>query len=74
MIVGRPKEYSEEEFEKLKEVILSNTANYNFPILYNVDIGHTDPIIILPLGVQGRLDSAENEFRILESAVVKSGE
>ena len=70
MIIGRPYGYSEEEFEKLKEIILSNVGDYKFPVLYNIDIGHTDPIMTIPLGVKARLDSENNEFNIIESGVI----
>ena len=70
MMVGRPYGYSDEEFEKLKNVILSNTKGHNFPILYNIDIGHTDPIMTIPLGVKAKLDSDKNEFEITESGVI----
>lgn len=71
MIIGRPKGYSEEESEKLKKLILSNFSKYSFPILYNVNIGHTDPIITLPIGVKAELNSRKNSFKIIESAVIK---
>ncbi|MDD2758539.1 MAG: LD-carboxypeptidase [Patescibacteria group bacterium] len=70
MIVGRPKGYSDEEIEKLKQLIIERTAGYSFPILFNIDIGHTDPIMTLPIGIRARIDSARNGFGVLESAVV----
>ena len=71
MIIGRPKGYSEGESKKLKNVILSNFSKHSFPILYNVNIGHTDPIITLPIGVEAELNSKKNSFRVIESAVIK---
>lgn len=70
MMIGRPYGYTDEEFEKLKDIILSNTESYDFPILYNIDIGHTDPIMTIPLGVKAKLNSDNNEFEITESGVV----
>ena len=70
IIFGRGFGYTEEQIKELKEIILYSTRDYNFPILYNVDIGHTDPIITIPLGVQIELDSRKNKFEILESAVL----
>ncbi len=64
LIVGRPFRYNEEEDEKFKEVILDNTKDYNFPILYGVDIGHTDPQITVPLGAEVEIDSDKTLFRI----------
>lgn len=65
LIVGRPFRYSEEETEKFKEAILDNTKDYNFPILYGVDIGHTDPQITIPLGSKTEINSEKNSFKIL---------
>lgn len=70
MIIGRPFGYSREDMEKLKEIILRRTEQYNFPILFGVDIGHTDPIMTIPLGVKTSIDSNENKFEILESATI----
>lgn len=70
LIIGRPFGYSNEDKEKLKKVILEHTKEYDFPILFNVDIGHTDPMITLPLNIKVSLDSEENIFSIEESGVI----
>jgi muramoyltetrapeptide carboxypeptidase len=43
--------------------------DYSVPILYGVDIGHTDPQITIPLGAKGTLDSDADLFSIDESGV-----
>jgi muramoyltetrapeptide carboxypeptidase len=68
MIVGRPKGYTAEESKKMLDIILKRTEKYSFPILCNIDIGHTDPIMTLPIGVKARLDSENKIFEITESA------
>ena len=40
------------------------------PIVSNMDFGHTDPMLVLPLGVRMRIDSGERQLSIVESAVV----
>ncbi|MEK6905846.1 MAG: S66 peptidase family protein [Nanoarchaeota archaeon] len=70
IVFGRGFGYTEEQIKKLKGIILYNTRDYNIPILYNVDIGHTDPIITIPLGVKVELDSRRNKFGFLEQAVL----
>jgi len=62
LIVGRSFGYTDEEKEKFKEIILDNTKDYNFPILYGVDIGHTDPQITVPLGSKVHINSENNSF------------
>jgi muramoyltetrapeptide carboxypeptidase len=70
MIVGRPKNYLDEDWKMFYEIILKHVKNYDFPVLADVDIGHTDPIMTLPIGVNARLDSQNKVFEITESAVV----
>ncbi len=69
MVIGRPKGYSDEDFDALSALVMSHFENFDFPILYNLDIGHTDPIMTLPLGIKARLDSDAGTFSLLESAV-----
>lgn len=69
IVFGRGFGYTEEQIKELKEIIKYNTRDYDFPILYNVDIGHTDPIITIPLGIRVELDSNNNKFEFLEQAV-----
>lgn len=69
MIIGRPFGYSVGERTALEKLVKNRLASYAFPILANVDIGHTDPMITVPIGVQGKLDSSRNQFIIMESGV-----
>lgn len=70
LIVGRPFRYNAEQVQAFQQVILENTAGYKFPILYGADIGHTDPQITIPLGVNTPLDSRRNVFEIFEAGTV----
>lgn len=69
LIVGRGFGYTDEEREKFKDMIIKHTKDYKFPVLFNADIGHSDPIITIPLGVKVTLDSEKNLFSIDESGV-----
>ena len=72
MIVGRvnPNEYvvNSKELE-LHQVILEATRDYDFPIIAEMDFGHTDPMFTIPYGIPAKINSQELEFSILESAV-----
>ncbi len=41
-----------------------------YPILYNAAIGHTSPIITVPLGARVLLDAATNTFSLQEGGVM----
>lgn len=66
MIIGRPYRYSESDQKELKNIVLRIMKNYKFPILYNANIGHADPIITLRYGQTVKLDSAKNQFQIFD--------
>ncbi|KAG8161070.1 hypothetical protein KVR01_009334 [Diaporthe batatas] len=44
-------------------------AGREFPILFNVDIGHTTPMVTLPFDALAVLDSERDQFSILDSAL-----
>ena len=69
MVVGRFFGYSEQEKKEIIKIIKERVFGYKFPILLNVDIGHSDPMITVPLGVRAKIDSSKNLFTIEESGV-----
>ncbi|ETI42040.1 hypothetical protein F443_12769 [Phytophthora nicotianae P1569] len=73
LIVGRAFAFSEAQVEEFQRLIRHHTRGTSFPILYGVNIGHTNPIAIIPLGCKAELDAVTNSFKILESGVVKRG-
>ncbi|KAM0560036.1 hypothetical protein ACHAPJ_003995 [Fusarium lateritium] len=75
LVVGRPYGYdSDEERETYAGIIKGllcegRLASRNFPILFNVDIGHTEPLVTLPYDALTELDSETDTFAVLESGV-----
>lgn len=70
LLVGRARDYSEEDKNELVEVIelvLRKEFGREIPVISNMDFGHTDPQIILPLGVKASIDCDKQEFKLLES-------
>ena len=70
LLFGRPMGYSVEQREGLKRVIAARTAGFGFPVVVDMDFGHTAPQFVLPVGCRARVDSVEARFQILEAAVV----
>lgn len=69
MIVGRPYGYTPEEKALLREVVLERTQRYSFPIVTDMDFGHTAPQMTLPVGCRARIDASQRSFSIVEAAV-----
>jgi muramoyltetrapeptide carboxypeptidase LdcA involved in peptidoglycan recycling len=70
MIVGRPMRYSDDEKQVLRERILERTQGYSFPIITDMDFGHTSPQFTIPIGCIARINTKEYRFEILKAAVM----
>ena len=69
LLFGRPMYYTPSEKRELYRVILDRTEGYGFPIIANLDFGHTAPQFVLPIGCRARIDGSNQRFEIIESAV-----
>lgn len=77
LVIGRPygfdtQERREEYARVFKELLCEgrlSKGNNQFPILFNVDIGHTTPMVTLPFDALAVLDSESDRFTVLESGV-----
>ncbi len=68
IIIGKPQneKYYEEYKEVYKNVIGGEANRSKLPILYNVNIGHTAPMCIFPLGQKIKVDLNKKEIIFLE--------
>jgi muramoyltetrapeptide carboxypeptidase LdcA involved in peptidoglycan recycling len=70
-IFSRARDYSDEEKKELEEKIVSIVAKEfgrpDLPIVANFDVGHTDPQLVLPLGVKAEIDCAAKKIKLVES-------
>lgn len=64
ILIGKPQNeiYYNEYKEVYKRLICEEAGRSDLPILYNVNIGHTDPICILPLGQKIKVDLNKKEI------------
>ena len=73
VLIGRARGYTEEETKKLEDYavsIIGKEFNHpEIPIITNMDFGHTDSQIILPLGVKIEIDCKDKAITLKESAV-----
>lgn len=70
IIVGKPARRSKYEpyKEVYRRVVGREAAHPEMPILYNVNVGHAEPIGVLPIGARCRLDADKKTLTLLESA------
>ena len=72
MLVGRMKTAGFEPTSTgygVDNIILENTKGYDFPVMVNMDFGHTDPMMTLPIGVRATMHSEKGYLNIDEPAV-----
>lgn len=69
IVMGRPFQYNDTEWADFEKMLVDQCYGTDFPILFNVDVGHTDPILTLPLNAMVSLDSSKDEFKVLERVV-----
>jgi len=71
LIFSRARDYSDKEKKKLEEKIVSIVAKEfgrpDLPIVANFDVGHTDPQLILPLGVKAEIDCKAKCIKLIEN-------
>ena len=56
--------------EVLRLVVAEEEGLTDLPIITHMDFGHTDPVFVLPYGVQAEIDCERQRFVIVESRVV----
>lgn len=70
ILFGRASKYSEEEKLELNETIIrivkDEFGNSRIPVITNLDFGHTDPNMILPLGVDFEINPADRIIQRIE--------
>ncbi len=67
---GVPPEQFGEYDEVLLQVVASEEGLTELPVITGLDFGHTDPMFVLPYGVEAEIDCDLQKFAIVEGAVV----
>lgn len=63
--VDRFKEYD----DVILQVVTGEERLSELPVITGMDFGHTDPMFVIPYGVQAEIDCETQKFTILENAV-----
>ena len=72
LIIARPRGYTPEQKEALGQAVkkvLLEVNRADMPVVMDVDIGHTTPMMTLPLGCRVAVDAGEKSVELLEPAV-----
>ena len=72
LIMARPRGYTPEQKEALEqavEKVLLEVDRADMPVVMDVDIGHTTPMMTLPLGCRVAVDAGNKSVELLEPAV-----
>lgn len=70
LVFARPYGYTPENTKVLWDVVARRTEASGLPVLANVEAGHADPMVTLPLGAAAELDAGSKRFRLLEAPTV----
>lgn len=71
LLVGRPRGYTpemKEEFWGSVKKVLREVGREGMPVVANLDIGHTTPMMTLPLGRRVAVDPSARKLELLEPA------
>jgi len=74
ILFGRPGgQVQPEQFDEydqvISQVIFEEEGLTDLPVITHMDFGHTDPMFVLPYGIQAEIDCDTQQFTILENAV-----
>ena len=64
LLVGKP--IDEVFYDEYKEILKQELSSFNFPILYNINVGHSYPHTILPLGAKVEIDCNNKTLKVVE--------
>ncbi len=73
LLLARPRGYSEAQKNELWNAarkVLAEVGREDMPVLTDLDIGHTSPMMTLPLGCRVAVDAQQGQLELLEPAVL----
>ena len=71
LLFGRPIFYNNEEKDELEKAMLDIVVHEfgakNLPIITNMDFGHTDPQLIMPLGMNVEINISKKTVKLVDN-------
>lgn len=68
LLIGKPMD--ETHYEEYKEILKEELSEFNFPILTNLNFGHSFPRMVLPYGAIAKIDT-ENQSLSFENSTIE---
>lgn len=72
LVIGKLEQCEEKNYklkESFEDIVLRNCKSYNFPIIIDVLLGHTDDKLTLPIGAKVRFNSKDRKIELLDNVV-----
>lgn len=67
MVIGRfASSVGLSEEDSLEMILDDALRGYDFPVMVDVDFGHTDPLMTFSIGVECRMDAGAKELELVE--------
>jgi muramoyltetrapeptide carboxypeptidase len=71
MVIGRPYAYDQPARAEFERIVLQSTREWAFPIICDMDFGHTDPVCTLPIGASAALDGDATHLILQQSGCAR---
>lgn len=70
MVIGRfPRCVGLKENDSLEMILDDALKGYKFPVITEFDMGHSDPIMTIPIGAKVKIDGTKKKVELLENVV-----
>ena len=53
--------------EKIVTIVSKEFNRPDLPVIANFDVGHTDPQLVMPLGIKAEIDCPSRKISLIES-------
>ena len=75
ILFGRPGgQVGPEQFDEydqvISQVVLEEEGLADLPVITHMDFGHTDPMFVLPYGIEAEIDCDNQRLTIVEGAAI----
>ena len=67
LIVGKP--IDEVYYDEYKQILIEELSEYSFPVMYNLNFGHSYPRMVLPYGATAELDADNKKLTIIKTTI-----